>query len=222
MCSFLQWHSHKRNLVCLRSLVSLALIQSKLVLASIDALEKVAENNEVKLFWVPGHSGVPGNEEADRLANEGSGRLIAGPEPLVGIPIGRIRRSIQQWMEGEHQKIWGSLGGLRHSRLFLPGPSSHLTKKLRNLSRVLLKGVVDWVTGHCRLRKHLTRMGIENDPLCRWCAEEDETPEHLLYCPALGWQRIRCFGTPVVSPQESLVSVKDLLAFIRRTEGLLE
>lgn len=39
----------------------------------IDSLQKIYE---IKYQWVKGHSGDPGNEEADRLATLGSGILI--------------------------------------------------------------------------------------------------------------------------------------------------
>jgi ribonuclease HI len=35
-------------------------------------------------MWVPGHTGVDGNEEADQLANKGSETHFIGPEPFFG------------------------------------------------------------------------------------------------------------------------------------------
>ncbi len=38
-------------------------------------------------------------------------------------------------------------------------------------------------TGHCGLRKHLKRMGLEDTAKCE-CGAEEQTPEHILqYCP---------------------------------------
>ena len=35
-----------------------------------EALDALAQRHRIEWHWVPGHAGVPGNERADRLANE--------------------------------------------------------------------------------------------------------------------------------------------------------
>jgi ribonuclease HI len=43
-------------------------VTSGLVAECLDTLSALASLNEVTLVWVPGHCGIPGNEEADKLA----------------------------------------------------------------------------------------------------------------------------------------------------------
>ncbi|KAJ8981064.1 hypothetical protein NQ317_018037 [Molorchus minor] len=52
-------------------------VKSRLVLEFKRTLNDLASRNKLILTWVPGHSGVRGNDEADRLAREGVQKLMA-------------------------------------------------------------------------------------------------------------------------------------------------
>ncbi|KAJ8973328.1 hypothetical protein NQ317_005369 [Molorchus minor] len=79
-CGFenLKWAPKGRTIqICSDSRVALlAIASSKVmprpVLECKKTLNALASRNKVILTWVPGHSGVRGNEEVDRLAGEGS------------------------------------------------------------------------------------------------------------------------------------------------------
>jgi hypothetical protein len=60
-------------------------VMSDLVAECLNALSGLAGWNEVILAWVLGHCGIPGNEEADRLARQVSGLPLQGPEPALGL-----------------------------------------------------------------------------------------------------------------------------------------
>jgi ribonuclease HI len=47
-------------------------ISSKLLHQCRLSLQDLSNNNRVRLFWVPGHCDIKGNEDADRLARMGS------------------------------------------------------------------------------------------------------------------------------------------------------
>jgi len=61
-------------------------------------LNDISTRHAVRLYWVPGHAGMTGNEIADKLARSGSGQRFIGPEPFLGVSRQNIRRKMKRWM----------------------------------------------------------------------------------------------------------------------------
>jgi ribonuclease HI len=109
------------SLVALKALSS-PKVTSGLVAECLDALSALPRVNEVTLAWVPGHWGISGNEEADKLARQASAMMLLGPEPALGIPKCSVREAIQNWTEVQHHRAWIDMPGLRHGKLFIGRP----------------------------------------------------------------------------------------------------
>jgi ribonuclease HI len=73
-------------------------VTSELVVECLNALSELAGLYEVTLVWVPGHCGIRGNEEADKLARQASAMPLTGPEPALGIPKCLTREAIRTWI----------------------------------------------------------------------------------------------------------------------------
>ena len=59
-----------------------------------------------------------------------------------------------------------------------------------------MRVLVNLLTGHADLNRHLTLMQVRTDELCPLCQEADETPLHLLgKCCALINQRLDILGS---------------------------
>ncbi|KAJ8910203.1 hypothetical protein NQ315_014374 [Exocentrus adspersus] len=81
-------------------------ITSQVVLECTNSLAALGQKNKVRLVWVPGHSGVAGNEEADVLARKGSSDTLTGPEPAIGLPYSYPLGSIDNWTREKCQEDW--------------------------------------------------------------------------------------------------------------------
>jgi ribonuclease HI len=141
----------------------------------------------VELFWVPGHSGILGNEIADELAREGSAHHFVGLVPTVVVSRQCIRRKIQCWLDRQHLVRWRGLSGtLRQAQGLILGPCIANKTMVMSFNRAQSRVVIGLLTGHNTLRRHLHIMGLMDSPLCRKCGAGEETSAHVLCeCEAL-------------------------------------
>ena len=101
---------------------------SPLVRQCQQALNDISAPHAMRLYWVPGHAGVRGNEIADRLARSGSGQQFIGPEPCLGISRQNIRKKMKRWMKNQHLALWqGPCSAQRQARELISGHRGQTT-----------------------------------------------------------------------------------------------
>jgi hypothetical protein len=173
---------------------------------------------------MPGHQGIHGNEQADKLAKQASASSVVGPELALGISKCMAREAIKRWTEHQHFRTWKDMPGCRHSKLFISRPCKKRADDLFKLNRHQRKMAVAFLTGHAPVRGHLCTMGLFNgDPSCIFCGMETETAQHITCsCEALSHQRCNVFGKPLVEPKEIITdSFRDLCLCDRSTVSVL-
>ena len=164
--------------------------QSKLVEETIAELETLAQTNKVSLLWVPGHTRISGNEEADTLAKAGSCNTMIGPEPCFGLGRHTIRQHLRE-MENNHKlQHWETQDGMRQAKALIQGFNHKRFKAMISIGKNQIRILTGLLTGHCKLRNHLFNIGLSNTNLCRFCELDAETSEHILTkCDALARRR---------------------------------
>ena len=190
-------------------------ISSRTVLQCRHVLDLLSENNDVCLTWVPGHTGIVGNEKADELARNGSRSNSMDLEPILGNPASLMVNLIKEKTKEKHQMMWNDLSTCRQAKEFLLGCKKQTTKFLLSLSRQKLRKIVSILSGHNTLRYHLNKIGRSNSPNCRGCDLQPETAKHFLcFCPSLGNLRAKCLGDYYLTPEEiQKVPLSNMLSF---------
>ena len=72
-------------------------VTSITVLNCIRNLNQLGKQNHVNIAWIPGHSGVCGNEVAEYLAKSGSKSKMHGTEPFITVPYASCVSTVKDW-----------------------------------------------------------------------------------------------------------------------------
>jgi len=178
-------------------------VTSRLVWDCIEELKTLAERNNVRLTWVPGHQGIEGNEKADELAKRGSESAQPEPGQILGIPKTVVRGSVKGWIREQHKNYWAEVPRQTHGKTFIREPCAKRTAELLSLSRDQLRIITGFMTGHAPVKEHLSKLKLYNGDLtCRLCGKETETVKHILCtCETLDRKRQSLFGQPQGDPE---------------------
>ena len=134
----------------------------------------------VTLQWVPGHSGLDGNEEADRLAGEAA--IAHQPEVPIDLATAKsaIGRRVRMMVDAR-------------ARASHPHPAP--TPGHNDLSRWEACALSQMRTGTSPLTRDVAhRLGLAADAACPACGEPDSAAHLLTACPAYEAARRRRWG----------------------------
>lgn len=132
------------------------------------------ENKIVQFIWVPAHTGVAGNEAADKLAKQAMAKETIDME--IKYSKLEIKSIIKREINNNWQMYWDNEEKGRHLHSIQPvvgrgRKSSGKRKKDCIISRLRL--------GHTGLNSTMQIIGKHHTGLCDWCGIR-ETVEHVL------------------------------------------
>lgn len=191
-------------------------------------LEQLATKNHVTLWWVPRHTGIESNEQADLLAKKAAKSTPIGPEFFIGLTRNHYKRHIREWEEYRKTLYWKNIPAQQHAKKFITFQCSTSSKRAKLalfLERKDLALYTGLLTGHCSLRYCLHRIGKEENGACSLhalCNEDYKTVEHVIcHCVAIENIRTSHLGEPVLEPEDlAEVHPKQILRFVRSLDLL--
>jgi len=144
--------------------------------------------NSVSLCWVKSHSGVRGNEIADRVANLAHGADKSSRSTLCfRESLCQLKKSfLIQWKEHWHREVASTNTG--RFRLSLEDSINYTDYS--GLSRKIQCAVACLRLGHAGVGAYRTGFGMAQDPICPTCNQEDTISHFLLTCTRITVPRI--------------------------------
>lgn len=194
-------------------------VRSGIVNACRKVYSTVTKHRSIQLMWVPGHSAIFGNEEADRLAKAASATLPMGPEPILPIGPATLQLHLRNSLRESFKDEWRSVQGLEHSKQTIRDPCEKYGLHLLEVGRKTTRIVIALLTGHGPFRSHLAKIGLTADRICRRCGLEEETAEHILcHCAALWKERLNCLGNAFLDlPSVRDINLGSVSEFVQKT-----
>lgn len=151
--------------------------------------------SHVSLQWSPGHSEIPGNEQAHKLAQDAT---TVTPVHNEGLPTYPILQSVAL---DEGQRLYlASLppwdkpptGKYTH-RIDKALPGKHTETLYKGRSKAEAGVLCQLRSGMCRLNSYLAKIGVAESDICE-CGRESESVDHFLFrCPQWLEQRQSLF-----------------------------
>jgi hypothetical protein len=178
----------------------------------MQVLEKLNKFDKVTLMWIPRHQGIPGNEEADRLAKEGA--FEVPPNQSAALPFSVGKNLVKKQLEQRHQARWAACAAYQQSKVLMRYPLPSRTNELLAMNGLRLRAAVGLLTGHTSLRAHLHKQQE-----CRLCGYGKEDSVHIVCnCRVLACKRYRILGCMFLKPEDlENVRVSSLLSLVANT-----
>ena len=142
-------------------------------------LRRLAGSTNITMAWVPGHCYLEGNEEADRLANEG--RRMDQVQCLIDLTT--AKSAIRRHVAGRAEKDYLDDPRSRFHISTTSGKQLKIKSMPKEIPLAIQTSIRQLRVGCVPIcRSYLNSIGKADSPLCPHCGVEDYVSHLLLYC----------------------------------------
>jgi ribonuclease HI len=170
-------------------------------LAKLINKTKRSRNFKLTIRWTAGHSGIPGNEKADKEAKDAAGGASSNAADLpryLRKPVKKSISALKQKHNDKAKEAWKEewQKSERYKRFRAPDIVTPYSKKFiklisnNRISRNTASLIYQLRVGHAPLNDYLHRFHKVDSPRCPACGASKETVEHLIkHCPGYAHER---------------------------------
>ncbi|KAJ3454032.1 hypothetical protein MRS44_018664 [Fusarium solani] len=171
-----------------------------------------ASHGATKVRWVPGHTNIPGNKQADKLAKAASSM----PEPEGARPtLAYLRRIARQKPKEAFETWWSTASPEQYKRLNLKATLACPPEL--SLSRAVLHHLLAARSLHGDFAAYHERFNHSEAQVVCSCTRL-ETPDHIFYCRKVP-QRRRMRLAPSPNAAVNLAIGKDFTKFVKLSKA---
>ena len=159
-----------------------------------------SKNFSITICWTAGHSGIPGNELADKEAKKAAAGLNSDTKSLPStlrrkLPINPS--TVKQAFSTEIKKRWkdnwrNTRRGLELIKVDKNTPSTHILHLISNLDlpRASTGLIIQLLTNHIPLNAYLYKINKVDSAHCPACGASHESVRHFIVeCPIYAFER---------------------------------
>nr|CAH7757317.1 unnamed protein product [Callosobruchus chinensis] len=167
--------------------------QDYITLSTRAEIIAASQQGDIKLIWVPSHTGITGNDTADKLAQSGRNQNQIHQNNAVPSRsfLGLIKDQLwEQWAENYkngHQNKGQYYADIQPNPQKIPW-----FYNLRFSNRAMISTIIRMRTNHCCTPAHLNKIGTKEDPNCI-CGEYGSLDHIIFNCNARPQLGNRCY-----------------------------